>query len=218
MLLLQLYRRPRRWLSLVVLVWLGCCLTSPASAADAVATLKQYLTGLNSLSADFRQITLAAGGEQIMEARGQLYLRRPGRMRWEYRPPNEQLILADGKRVYVEDKELNQVSHRSQAAALEGTPAELLVSDRPIEQMFKLREFDRGDERDWVELRPKSKESQVVRLQVGFVGGKLDTLVMEDRFGQLTRFIFTKVRRNPALAASLFQFEQRPGGDFLQMD
>ncbi|WP_328987301.1 outer membrane lipoprotein chaperone LolA [Thiorhodovibrio winogradskyi] len=190
------------------------------AAPDPVATLKDYLKDLNSLSADFRQITLTPGssGEQTFESEGRLFLRRPGQFRWEYDKPSEQLIVADGKRVYLRDTELNQVSHRSQQAALDGTPAQLLVSDRPVEEFFALRPLSRDDGRLWVELEPKADDSQVERLQIAFIDGQLDTLLMEDRFGQLTRFIFTGIQRNPKLSDALFEFDRPAGGDFLQID
>lgn len=191
-----------------------------SAASDSMTTLKDYLKGLNSLSADFRQITLTPGasGEQAFESAGRLYLRRPGQFRWEYDTPSEQLIIADGERVYLQDTELNQVSHRSQQAALDGTPAQLLVSDRPVEEFFRLSPLERDDGRLWTELEPKAEDSQVVRLQIAFLDGQLDTLLMEDRFGQLTRFIFTGIQRNPELADALFEFERPPGGDFLEVD
>lgn len=190
------------------------------AAEDPVATLKGYLKGLDSLSANFRQVTLASGasGEQAFESAGRLFLRRPGLFRWEYDTPSEQLIVADGKRVYMQDTELDQVSHRSQQAALEGTPAQLLASDRPVEEFFRLKPLERDDGRVWVELEPKAEDSQVVRLQIAFINGQLDTLLMEDRFGQLTRFMFSGIKRNPRLADSLFEFKRPTGGDFLQMD
>lgn len=208
---------------ILVLLALVAGLLSHASLAAGTApitTLKDYLQGLNSLSADFRQITLAPGasGEQAFESEGRLYLRRPGLFRWEYDTPSEQLIVADGKRVYLQDTELDQVSHRSQEAALEGTPAQLLASDRPVEEFFKLRPLERDDGRVWVELEPKAEDSQITRLQIAFIDGQLDTLLMEDRFGQLTRFIFTAIKRNPKLDDALFEFDRPSGGDFLQMD
>lgn len=194
--------------------------SSVQAGADPIQMLRDYLDGLDSLSADFHQITLVpeAGGEQAFESTGRLYLRRPGRFRWEYDTPSEQLIIADGERVYLHDIELNQVSHRSQNAALEGTPAQLLVSHDPLEQYFTLAPLDRDDGRAWVELMPKAEEAQVVRLQIAFRDGQLDTLLMEDRFGQLTRFRFLRIERNPPLDAALFRFERPTGGDFLQMD
>jgi outer membrane lipoprotein carrier protein len=56
----------------------------------------------------------------------------------------------------------------------------------------------------------------VVRIRIGFDGERLDTLLMEDSFGQITRLSFFDIERNPTLDAKLFQFDTSVGGDFLQ--
>lgn len=211
-------RRPAglllRGLSLLFLL----TLSAAASADDGVALVKDYLRGLNSLQADFRQITLGASGGDMLESTGTFYLLRPNRFRWDYRTPTDQQIVADGSRIYVHDKELSQVTHRSQKQILDGTPAQLLASNEPPEKYFTISNLDRGDERTWAELIPKTSDTDVAKLQIGFVDGELDTLVMEDRFGQLTRFIFTDIDRNPQLQYAMFRFERPAGADFLQID
>jgi outer membrane lipoprotein carrier protein len=204
---------------LILVVLIGAATGNAAAASkDGVALVKNYLRGLNSLQADFRQITIPAGGGQMLESKGTFYLLRPNRFRWDYTSPSDQEIVADGKRVYVWDKELSQVSHRSQKKVLDGTPAQLLASDQPPEKYFTIRDLDRGDHRTWAELIPKTSDTDVAKLQIGFVNGELDTLVMEDRFGQLTRFIFSDIDRNPQLQYSMFRFKRPAGADFLQID
>ncbi len=188
------------------------------AAADGVAEVTRYLRGLNSLQADFRQITMPADGGNALEASGTFYLMRPDRFLWEYENPSTQRIVADGKRVYMHDAELNQVTHRSQKRILDGTPAQLLASREPPEKYFHISDFDRDDHRTWAELVPKTQDTDVAKLHIAFVDGELDTLLMEDRFGQLTRFIFTDVNRNPQLQFSMFRFERPPGADFLSVD
>jgi outer membrane lipoprotein carrier protein len=202
----------------VVALLLAALGTTQTFAADGVTMVKDYLRGLNSLQANFRQITLAADGGEMIESRGTFYLLRPNRFRWDYETPSEQLIVADGKRIYVYDKELEQVSHRSQKAILDGTPAQLLASNEPPEKYFTMRNIDRGDGRVWAELIPKTSDTDVEKLQIGFTNGELDTLVMEDRFGQLTRFIFTDLDRNPQLQYDMFRFKRPAGADFLKID
>jgi outer membrane lipoprotein carrier protein len=186
--------------------------------ADGIGELKGYLEGLNSLSAEFRQITLAPDGGQSVEADGTFYLLRPNRFRWDYARPSEQQIIADGRRIYVHDKELGQVTHRSQKKVLDGTPAQLLASDQPVEDYFRLRNLKRNDGRTWVELIPKTDDTEVAKLRIALIDGEIDTLLMEDRFGQLTRFSFSAVKRNPALQYSMFRFQRPAGSDFLQID
>ena len=204
--------------SAVILVGLFCAALPALASADGIGMLKSYLRGLNSLSADFRQITITADGGQTFESTGTFYLLRPNRFRWDYDAPATQQIIADGRRIYLHDQELGQVTHRSQKAVLDGTPAQLLASDQPVEDHFQLSKVDRGDERTWVELVPKTADTDVARLHIAFAGDRLDTLVMEDRFGQLTRFAFTNLKRNPTLQYDMFRFERPAGVDFLQID
>jgi len=201
------------WIVLLVLL-----LCSSAMAGGGPEQLQGYLRGIKSLVSDFSQITMNAAGDRAVESRGTFYLRRPGRFRWEYKHPVRQVIVADGKRVWLHDLDLNQVSHQNQAKALGGTPAQLLVIEGPIDRHFRVLPWDAGDDREWVELRPKTKDTQVVRICIGFIGKHLDSLVMEDSFGQRTYFTFTGTKRNPRLDEGLFRFDASTGVDSVKID
>jgi len=189
-----------------------------AAAATGAERLEDYLKGLHTLSSRFDQTTLSADGGRMAKSKGRLYLKRPGKFRWEYDSPIKQIIVADGKRVWLHDLELDQISHQGQAKALSGTPAQLLAAEEPVDRHFKVSPWDGGDEREWVELQPKKADTQVVRIRIGFIGKRLDTLLMEDSFGQLTRISFTGTKRNPRLKDDLFRIDEPTGGEFLQFD
>ena len=213
-------RSPRhlgRLLKAVLTASLLALSTIALAAPSGEARLKDYLKGLNTLTSEFRQYTLSADGGRMIESEGTFYLQRPGRFRWEYRAPMEQVIVADGDRVWLHDIELDQISHQSQSSALDGTPAQLLASNEPIDRHFEIVTWDPGDGRDWVELQPKKADGQVTRIRIGFIGEALDTLLMEDSFGQITRFSFLDTKRNPKLDAKLFKLDRPIGGDFLEI-
>jgi len=196
---------------------LGVVSLAPAGANAAGADrLEAYLKGLKSLSSRFDQVTLSADGGRMLESKGMLYLKRPGKFRWEYSSPNEQVIVADGSRVWVHDLELDQVSHKSQDSALAGTPAQLLANEEPIDRHFQVRPWEAGDEREWVELIPKAKDAQVAKIRIGFNGDRLDTMLMEDSFGQLTRFTFSGTQRNPGLKEDLFRLPRSATSNFIE--
>jgi outer membrane lipoprotein carrier protein len=211
---------PRRGLPhlLTVVLALACVAPVGLAAADGKQRLDDYLKGLSSLKASFQQITFNADRTQMMEASGTLYLQRPGRFRWEYDAPNRQVIVADGKRVYLHDLDLAQVSHQSQAKALRGTPALLLADGGPIETHFTPKPIESRDGRDWVELVPKAADTDVVRIELGFGGKELESLIMEDSFGQMTRLNFSAAQRNPSLDPDLFKVDQKAVDDFLSFD
>ena len=204
-----------RWLMLSLIAFL--C-SGSLLAAEGAQRVDDYLKGLDSLQADFEQYTFNAERTKMSEARGTLYLQRPGRFRWEYQGPNKQIIIADGKRVYLHDVELKQVSHQSQAKALRGTPALLLANAEPIERHFTTRPIESTDGRDWVELIPRESDTDVVRIELGFGKDTLDSLIMEDSFGQETRLNFTGAQRNVRLKPELFEIDQRAVDDFLPFD
>lgn len=189
-----------------------------ALAADGAERVNEYLAGLSSLRADFEQFTFNAERTRMMESRGTLYLQRPGRFRWEYSTPNRQVIIADGSRVYLHDLELKQVSHQSQSRALSGTPALLLADGGPIEKHFEASAIQSTDGRTWVELVPKAQDTDVLRIELGFGEDNLESLIMEDSFGQTTRLNFTGAERNATLSADLFKMEQGSMDDFLSFD
>lgn len=210
-----------RWLSRlfrVCVTSLALLPTGHALATPGAERLEAYLKGLRTLSSRFDQTTLSADGGRMAKSKGTLYLKRPGKFRWEYDSPVKQLIIADGKRVWLHDLELDQVSHQGQSKALSGTPAQLLAAEEPVDRHFNVSPWDGGDERDWVELQPKKADTQVVRIRIGFIGKRMDTLLMEDSFGQLTRISFTATKRNPSLKDDLFRIDESTGGEFLQID
>ena len=180
--------------------------------------INAYLRDLTSLKSNFTQVTFNADHSRMMEARGTFYLQRPGRFRWEYAAPNRQVIVADGKRVYLHDLELDQVSHQSQSKALAGTPALLLADGGPIEAHFTAEPLESSDGRDWVELTPKDKDTEVVRIEIGFGGKDLDSMIMTDSFGQETRLDFSGTQRNPKLDPGLFKVDEKAVQDFLSFD
>ena len=183
-------------------------LASQASAHK----IDEFLKGLNTFQANFEQVVETDDGIS-RPVYGVFYLKRPGLFRWDYEGENAQLIVADGKRVWLLDRDLDQVSHQSQKRALRGTPAQLLSQKEGVEKHFTIRRDYEADGLQWTLLLPKDADGQVEQVSVAFQGDVLKRLEMTDKFNQTTRFTFSDNRRNPRLAASLFEFKAPPGFD-----
>ncbi|MCM8857721.1 MAG: outer membrane lipoprotein chaperone LolA [Candidatus Thiodiazotropha sp.] len=181
-------------------------LTHTVWADDGPQQLERFLKDLNTLQADFRQTLEQQDDGPVYISHGVFYLKRPGLLRWEYDAPGEQLIVADGDRIWLHDIELEQVSHRSQQAALKGTPAQLLSDLAPITDHFQVNDLGEQDSLSWVELLPKEKEAQFASVRLALNDNRLQRMVMVDNFGQTTRFFFDNVQRNPTLNDALFKF------------
>ena len=175
--------------------------------------LDSFLSGLKTMQADFVQNVESQGGSQSISQSGVFYLKRPGKFRWDYAGKDAQLIVADGKTVWLLDRDLEQVSHQPQKMALRGTPAQLLSQGEKVDEHFTvLREYKR-DGLEWMALAPVDKDSQVEEVDVAFRDNKLMKLEMTDKLGQHTSFSFSNVQRNPTLSKSLFKFKAPPGFD-----
>ena len=204
-----------RFPRLPVTMFLMIVITPAIKAADGLQQLKAFMQDLHTLQADFRQTIQPPEEDRVYASNGVFYLKRPGRLRWEYEDPPTQVIVADGSRIWLHDIELEQVSHRSQQAALKGTPAQLLSDTEPLETHFDMQVQGERDGLSWIELRPKQKDAQFISLKLGLADNRLMHMEMNDSFGQTTRFFFYDMQRNPELSPELFIFEPPPQIDLI---
>lgn len=192
-------------------------LPSQARAVSGHEQLQGFLEGLETLKAEFTQQVVGSPQSGVLVSEGTLYLQRPGRFRWEYRIP-PQLVVGDGRRVWLYDEELDQVSHQSQSRALKGTPAQLLVETSPLERYFEISDLDRDGDLSWVRLRPLAQESEFTQILLGLADNQLQELEMMDQFGQTTYFRFRDIERNREIDPELFVFRAPPGIDVMGTD
>jgi len=202
---------------LVLLGVLGVLVVGFSGSAHAAALdkLKAFIEGTKSGKADFIQTVVSKSGRKPQNAAGSMMFSRPGKFRWTYDKPYYQLIVGDGERLWVYDRDLNQVSTKKLAAALGSSPAALLAGDNALEKNFDLKEGGSVDDIEWVDAQPKSQDSGFQFLRIGFVGDALRTMEITDSFGQVTTIAFEKFERNPSLASSLFRFTPPKGADVL---
>ena len=196
----------------MLLVW------SVSAAADGKARLEAFLDGLHTLEAGFEQSVLDTENDRTGQYHGVFMLSRPGKFRWNYVSPYTQSILADGKDVWIFDDDLKQITQQTQGSALKGTPALLLAEDVDLDTEFEVVDIGERQGLAWLELLPRDQEnSQFVRILLAFDGNQLQRMEMVDKFGQISRFRFFDVVRNPKLDPKLFKFERPQGFDlFLQ--
>jgi outer membrane lipoprotein carrier protein len=192
----------------------ACAAGVPAAAnAAAIDELHRFISGTRSAECTFTQTVIGKSGRKPQRSSGTMAFSRPGKFRWTYVKPYQQLIVGDGDKLWVYDQDLNQVTVKKLGKALGSSPAALLAGDDAIEKNFKLSEGGSAEGTDWVDAKPLSEDSTFVRLRIGFAGGMLKAMEIEDNFGQMTTLQFGTVQRNPALPASLFHFVPPKGAD-----
>jgi outer membrane lipoprotein carrier protein len=185
------------------------------SHASGLDQLHAFLEGTRTARGTFAQMVTNAQRRTTQTTSGTFAFARPGKFRWTYEKPFDQLIVGDGASVWVFDKDLNQVIVRKLDAALGATPAALLAGDNALERNFDLTAGAQGSagELEYVEATPRSAESQFKRIRLGFRDNLPRAMTLVDAFGQTTELTFKTIERNPSLAPDLFHFTPPPGAD-----
>ena len=197
-----------------VLALLLCAFASVAQA-EAVERFRTFLKTTQSARADFEQKVYGRENRLLQESKGSFVFQRPGRFRWTYAKPVDQVIVGDGERVWIHDRDLNQVTVRKMSKALGSTPAALLAGSSDVEKAFALSEAGTRDGLEWLEAKPRDPEAGFDRIRMGFSATGIEAMELVDNFGQTTRLRFVNLQRNPKTDAADFRFEPPKGADVL---
>lgn len=194
------------------LIWLAALVAAPAHAAS-IDQLRSFLTQTSSARGEFVQRVVRDKATQ--QSSGRFVFQRPGKFRWIYEKPYEQLIIADGQRLTLFDKDLNQATVRKLASALPSSPASILFGSNDFEREFDVSDAGARDGLEWIQARPRAKDTPFERIEIGFRDGLPGAMLLVDSFGQTTLLTFSRVERNPRLDADAFRFTPPKGADVL---
>ena len=188
---------------------------SITAEASAIDRFKAFVRTTQSARANFEQKVYDRGGKLVQESKGSFVFLRPGRFRWVYAKPVDQLIVGDGERVWIYDRDLNQVTVRRISKALGSTPAALLAGSSDLDKAFELSDAGERDGLEWLEAKPREKEAGFERIRMGFGVAGVQAMELIDNFGQTTLLRFSGLARNPKVDAAEFRFEPPKGADVL---
>lgn len=198
--------------------FLACLLLlglQPYALAGGIEQLRAYIQGTQSLRAEFQQTVSGSRKSTKQEASGNVLIQRPGKFRWIYSKPYEQLVVGDGVKLWLYDKDLAQVTVKRLDQALGSSPAALLAGSNDLEKSFKLRDIGQKDQLEWLEATPKGSDSTFEWVKMGFANNELKLVELRDNFGQTTVIRLSKLERNPKLESSLFKFTPPAGVDVI---
>jgi outer membrane lipoprotein carrier protein len=192
-----------------------CSLVSIAEAS-AISSLKTFVRDTRTVRATFSQTVLDRNMQVVQKGGGTMQFERPGKFRWVYEKPYKQLIVGDGAKVWFYDQDLNQVTVRKLDVAIGSSPAALLAGSGDIENDFDLSEINPEGDTEWLEAKPKARESTFEWVRLGFSrDGVLKAMELHDNFGQTTMLAFSRLERNPRIPAELFKFSPPEGADVI---
>jgi len=181
--------------------------------ASGLAQLRSFVDGAKTGRTTFRQSVVPKGRDQAQVSSGTFSFARPGRFRWSYEKPYEQLIVGDGTKLWIYDRDLNQVTTHKQDVSLGASPAALLSGDNSLDQNFDIVDAGTSEGLEFVEGRPRAAESGVERVRIGFRDNLPRTMELRDMFGNVTTLTFESFERNVKVDPAQFVFVPPKGAD-----
>lgn len=185
------------------------------AAAGARDQLNTFTKGLKGLDGQFSQQVFDARGKQKEASTGRVAVSAPRLFRWEYVKPYPQLIVADGRTVWVHDPDLQQVSKRPQGVEEANSPLAILLDPSKLDRDFTVHDAGTAAGVEWLQLTPKRADAPFKTAKLGFKKSGLTQMEYVDALGQRTRIAFTGWKRNPAFAKGTFVYVPAKGVDVI---
>ena len=207
---------------LLLVVVLAALVPGPVTAQpaldEALSALEAAYRQARDLKAPFQQAAYNRTLNQTVEARGTLYLKRPGKLRWEYATPTPQEIVSDGKRLWVYTPELKQVNVTAAPQALAGPAGSFLQGLGQVREHFQARFLNPAQPTDpegrvVLDLTPRRPQPLLARLVVSVDPRSwlVRRAVVYDELGNTVTVRFGELLVNSGLADALFVFVPPPG-------
>ena len=214
---------------LLLVVALLASLAAPAAAQPAAQSgtisLDEVVRGIEAaygrmtdLKADIAQTAFNKSLNQTIPAQGTVYLKRGGKLRWEYAEPTPQVIVSDGKTIWLYTPMLNQVNTGPAPEALAGPAGSFLSGLGRLHEHFGVRFLNPAQPKDAegnvvLDLAPKQPLPTLMRLILAFDpnGWQLRRAVVYDQFENTVTMKFTKLTINSGLDDKLFVFAAPKG-------
>lgn len=216
-----------RWSAVTAFAIFSIAAGAQGVEATSLKSLEDFVKNTKSGRAAFTQVVTGPSREgQVAKTKnssGSFEFLRPNRFKFIYKKPFEQSIVSDGQMLWLYDADLNQVTSRKLAQALNGTPAAVIAAAADLKGLqadFNLQALPDRAGLQWVQVTPKTKEGQLQTISVGFrasdKGSELAGLEILDSFGQRSVMTFTQFEVNPALPESAFKFQPPAGSDVIR--
>ncbi|GAB3351198.1 outer membrane lipoprotein chaperone LolA [Lysobacter tyrosinilyticus] len=206
-----------RSFKLVLASAVAASLFAGTAAAGARDDLNAFTKGLKGLDGQFAQQVFDAKGKLKESSSGKVALSAPRLFRWEYVKPYPQLIVADGKTVWVYDPDLQQVTKRPQGVEEQNSPLAALIDPGKLDAQFVVKEDGTANGLDWLVLTPKGNaaDANFRSARLGLTKSGLVKMQVVDALGQRTEIDFNGWKRNPAFPANTFRYTPPKGVDVI---
>jgi outer membrane lipoprotein carrier protein len=186
---------------------------SAQSLDDVLREVEGVYGRMNDLRAEFTQTAFNKSLNQTIPAKGTVYLKKGGKLRWEFTEPTPQEIVSDGKKLWVYTPTLNQANVAEAPEALAGPAGSFLAGLGKLRSEFQVRFLNPAQPKDtdgnWVlDLTPKQPLPTLARLILALdpKSWEIKKAVVHDKFENTVTMRFTRMAVNSGLPDRTFTF------------
>jgi outer membrane lipoprotein carrier protein len=181
-------------------------------ATEVVSKLQSKYESIKSIKADFTQ-EVSSKTMPAMTSEGKVWLKKPGRMRWEYKTPAKDLIVSDGKTIWLFQPDLNQVIEKTAASSASAMATDFLSGIGNIEKEFIVVLSAAEGANHVLTLTPKQEQASLKKLtlEVGKKSSLVEKTVITDHYGNKTSVTFKNIKLNSSVKDSLFKYTAPKG-------
>ncbi len=189
---------------MVLISFFSCSYAAIPSASD---DLTQLLNNIHTMQAGFSEVIKDTKGKTLNRSEGKMSLQRPGKFRWDVISPNPQLIVTNGKKLWIYDADLEQLTIRFLGKEAGEAPALLLSNtNETLAKDFNVEAVNHSAIQ-WFLLKPKDKSSMFESIKLGFENQQISQMQLRDHLGHVTAIEFKQIVLNKSLSQSLFDFK-----------
>ncbi|MCD6490154.1 MAG: outer membrane lipoprotein carrier protein LolA [Thermodesulfobacterium sp.] len=176
---------------------------------EVLEKIQFFYENIKSLEADFLQETIFLDGSKEIRT-GKLWIKKPGKFRWEYGNPEKFLIVSDGVQIFIYYPEEKEVLIYPSGKIISSQLALGFMSGRGnIKKDLKLESFKILNKKEWkISFIPLSKDTYIEKivLMVNLDTGEVKEFYFINTVGEKIRIVFKNLKYNLDLGNNLFTF------------
>ena len=208
----------RKFLILFTLLALPGTLFSETSEQQALDAIQRQYEKVSTFEADFTQRSYVKMMNQTQSIKGTVKIKKPGKMKWVYGAPDTQILISDGKNLWLyvpEEEQATKVPVESIYSS--NTPALFLAGKGKLTRSFNVESVSQENQNILVTLVPKNEDQGLARLilHADKKNYQITGSTVYDKLGNKTEIRFSRIRINREIPEEQFQLRTTPGVEIL---
>ena len=208
----------RKFLILFTLLALPGTLFSETSEQQALDAIQRQYEKVSTFEADFTQRSYVKMMNQAQSVKGTVKIKKPGKMKWVYGAPDTQILISDGKNLWLyvpEEEQATKVPVESIYSS--NTPALFLAGKGKLTRSFNVESVSEENRNILVTLVPKNEDQGLARLilHANKKNYQITGSTVYDKLGNKTDIRFSRIRINREIPEEQFQLKTPPGVEIL---